>query len=218
MDATAATWEGLADSHHDFVGLDDPPVNALEQAVALGLTIRLGGQRPCVLGSTLYLPKSYGLNEAHTHGTVAHECGHKLLQYAGEEDCEDGASYLAGALMLPRRGFDRDVSRMAWSLPELRAKHLNASAEMIAHRICQTRDAVATVFDQGKQTKRLASAWIGERFGRRASRWERDLANRCYETGEPVRGDDLVYAWPVFTGVHRRVVLIAEAEQLSLRF
>lgn len=94
------------------------------------------------------------------HGRIAHELGHVALRRSGLEDSEDGARWAAGALMLPRYDFGRDLTQTAWSLPKLRALHVHASAEMIAIRTVQLRDAVATVFDGRRLTRRLWSPWV----------------------------------------------------------
>lgn len=209
-------WEGVARAIHEGTGLDEPPVSAFELAAMCGLSLRpaAGGgaslQKDVIVFNVAARPERQ-------HGLVAHELGHWGLVAHGLEDSEAGASYVAGALLLPRGALDRDLRR-TWDLNVLRAKHLNVSAQMLATRIVQLRDAVAAVIDNGKLTTRLWSPWLTDPRIRRLSRWERDLVDEVLATGETVRGDELCYAVPVFDGEHRRVVLVCEASQLALRF
>lgn len=216
MDDAQASWEGIAADILSETGCDAPPVDAFELADCLGVEVRASGTgRAYRRGSAVYVPVR--ARRERQHGTLAHELGHVCLEQAGEPDSEDGARYLSGALMLPRRAFERDLAETSWDLRSLRARHTNASAEMIARRIVNLNDAVATIFDQGKVRTRIVSPWLPERYAR-ITRFERELADQVLSTGEAVRGDELVWAFPIFSGFWRRVVLVAEAEQLALRF
>lgn len=209
------TWEGVAESLHDEVGGDDPPVSAFAIAAAVGLRLVPSYRDTGSLaGDVIRYPAR--ARAVRQHGIVAHEIGHWALAWAGEDDSEEGASYVAGALLLPRRVFDRDL-RQTWRVDELGAKHLHASAQMIATRICQLRDAVASVFDEGKLRHRITSPWLRDQRLARASRWEHELAAEALASGEIVHGDELCYAVPVFDGEFRRVIVVCEARQLALR-
>lgn len=214
-------WEGIAADVLSSTGCDEAPVSALELAEQCGLGVV---RTPQVRRGNLVLEESRieinpRLEGPRLHGTVAHEVGHWALDRARVPNEEDGARYLAGAFLLPRAIFLRDLQRTEWSLVRLRELHPNASAEMIARRLVQLRDAVASIWDHGKCTARVASPWLTvERVGRRTSALERALADRALETGEVQRPADLVWAVPVFAGGHRRVIVIAEAEQLALRW
>jgi Zn-dependent peptidase ImmA (M78 family) len=191
---------------------------------AIALAQRLGFDVEPWVGRGAELDEHAGVIRANTrarhvrlHGLIAHELGHHLLRIE-RADSEDGARYVAGALMLPRESFDRDLTRTAWSMPRLRALHVNASAQMIATRIVQLRDAVATIIDGKRITTRVHSPWIApdDRL-KRFTKWERELAARALEQGAEVRGDELCYAVPLVDGMHQRVIVVCELEQLSLR-
>jgi len=215
MGETATDWEGVALSLLRETGLDDPPQDAFALAHACGLQLVAGGRQHGCLGADGRLHYPGSVRRTRQHGVISHELGHWALRWAGEADGEVAASYVGGALMLPRRAFDRDLATTGWDLEQLRAKHINCSAEMIARRLVQLRDAVASIFDGGRLRLRVASPWLGDRY-KRVSAWERELVDECMQTGER-QGDGLTSAWPVFDGDHRRVVLLAETEQLSLR-
>lgn len=101
----------------------------------------------------------------------------------------------------------------------MRELHPHVSATAIAVRITQLRDAVATIIDPlGKARPwRVWSPWLHDRRLARLSAWERDLAMRAVEAGEELRGDELCYALPLMDGEWSRVIVVCEAEQLSLR-
>ncbi len=208
-------WEGVAESVWRATGSPEPPQDAFKLAECCGLRTRPWGRGWAVLeGDLIRYPAR--VRPTRQHGLVAHEVAHWALDWAEESQSEQAARWVGGALMLPREPFNADLAETRWDLEALQSKHLNCSAELIARRIVQLRDAVATVLDQGRVRARVASPWLGDRF-RRLSRWERELADRALETEQTQRPEELVWAVPVIDGPHRRVVLVAEAEQLSLR-
>lgn len=208
-------WEGLAAAIHDETGGDDPPVSAFALASVMGIRLVPWNRGDAELdGDVIRFPSRARLTRQ--HGLIAHELGHWSLRWASEPDSEEGARYLAGALMLPRQGFDQDL-RSTWNVEQLRAKHLHASAQMIATRLCQLRDAVASIFDEGKLKQRIVSPWLSDRRLERATRWEHEIAAEALASGETVRGDELCYAVPIFDRGFRRVVVVCEPRQLSLR-
>lgn len=194
------------------------PVDVLDVAAAHGFRLRPSSGLPggaALEGNVIRLNPR--LRSTRIQGVVGHELGHWALQRAREPDTEEAASAVGGAIQLPRRAFDADLRATAWSMADLQRRHPNASAELIARRIVELRDAVATIFDQGRVTARVCSPWLPVRFAR-LSRFERELAARALELEEVVNADELVYAVPVIEGRHRRVIVVAEAEQLELRF
>lgn len=210
-------WEAIARNILDATGLDDPPQDAFELAVTCGLTLVAGGSGRLDIprGEITYPARSRSVRQ---HGVIAHELGHWALDYGGDDASdEDGADWVGGALMLPGVSFDRDLRASAWDFGTLRAKHLNCSASMIARRIVQRRDAVATVIDQGRVTMRVASPWLDDPRFKRLSAWERVLVDEALAENLTIHGDDLCYAVPLIDGRHRRVILVCEADQLSLR-
>lgn len=210
------TWEGIALDVLDEAGAD-APVSAFALAAACGLEVRLAPLARARMAHGV-IEVSAAARPRRQHGLVAHELGHWALERAEEPDTEPGARYLAGALMLPRRAFDRDLTDTGWDLAELQARHPNASAEMIARRVTTLRDAVASIWDGGRFTARVASAWLEERVPARATTRERQLALATFASGEVQHPAELVWAVPVFDGDHRRVVVVIEAEQLALRW
>lgn len=210
-----ATWEGIAADLLDATSIT-APVDAFLLAHRCNIEVRGGTRLSRREGNVVYIDAT--TRRVRTHGVLAHEIGHFALERAGEPDDEPGARYLAGALMLPRRDFDRDLRQCGWLLTELQARNPNASIEMIARRIVQMRDAVATIIDHGKVRYRSASPWLDDPRLGRITKWERALADEAVSTGEPAQGGALVWAVPVIDPPWERVVIVAELEQLALRF
>lgn len=216
-DESQAAWEGVADELLTETGWDEPPVDAYDLAACCGVrVVDVKGPGAALHRDTIFVDRRARL--VRRHGHIAHELGHWALRRGGEDDTEAGARYLAGALMLPRRAFDRDLAE-SWAMERLRARHLNASVEMIARRIVALREGVATIFDNGTLKRRVVSPWVAGRFPK-ATSFERHLAAQCLASGTTVEIDSMLYAVPVFDleAGWRRVVVVAEAEQLSLRF
>lgn len=213
------SWEGTARAALEET-TTSPPVNAFALAKALGFDVESWSEAGAELDeSARVIRVTSRARPVRRHGLVVHELAHHRLRLE-HNDSEDGARYVAGALMLPREPFGRDLTRTAWSLPRLQALHVNASAQMIATRIVQLRDAVATILDAGgrRVTSRVASPWLATDARLvRVSKWERELAQRALDTGLEARGAELCYAVPVVDGSHRRVVVVCELEQLSLK-
>lgn len=147
------------------------------------------------------------------HGLVAHELGHWALRWAGEPDSEASASYLAGALLVPRRSLERQLGAR-WCLVELCAAHPNASCEMIAHRVVARRNAVALVVDNGRVRSRIVGARAPASL-RRPTVLERDLAALAVSSRMVARHHDRIAAWPVIDGDYERAVVISDVEALT---
>jgi hypothetical protein len=197
-------------------GEPDPPVNSFAVAKALGFRVfasPMAGAR--LVGATIEVCAKYRRERQQFH--VAHELAHVGLRWCGLEANETSCDYVAGAVLLPRREFDRDLKETAWDVRALRAKHVNASAEVIARRIVTMRDAVACIFDNGKLKTRVVSPWLPEGY-RRISAFERSLADEVLENGATVHAGNLVWGFAVFSGNWRRVITVCEAEQLALRY
>jgi hypothetical protein len=212
-----AAWEeGVALGLSRELGDPDPPISAFGLAALCGLRVVAGTRGSARLVDS-YIEVDTTVRPERQHGLVAHELGHWALRRAGEVDTEQAASYVGAALLLPRRQFMRDLSATRWDLRALRAKHVNCSAELIARRIVTVRDAVVSVWDNGKLKTRLASPWLPDGL-RRMSRFERELAAQVLATGETVEAGALVWGFAVFDGIHHRVITVCEAEQLALRY
>lgn len=213
--AAVEVWEGVAQAVHDETGIE-APVSAFELADACGLQLVAGprgGAR--LVGDQVHFDVT--ARPVRQHGLVAHEVAHWVLQEHGEPDDEGAARYTAGALMLPRQSFDRDLRATAWDLHALRARHLHCSAELIARRIVELRDAVVSVLDNGKVRARVWSPWVAEPRLQRLTRVERELVDAALTSGEVERAHELLSAYPIFDGSYRRVIVVAELQQLSLR-
>lgn len=213
----SAREEGAAIALLERAGEPDPPISAVAIAKTLGYRVYaspLPGARLC--GTTIEVCGGYRKERQHFH--VAHELAHVALRTAGEEDSESAADYVGAAIMLPRRAFDRDLKESAWDMRELRAKHVNCSAEVIARRIVTMRDAAVCIFDNGKLKTRVFSPWLSDGF-RRISSFEKDLAERVLESGETEKAGELLWGFPVFSDDGwRRVITVCEAEQLGFRY
>jgi hypothetical protein len=208
------TYEGVARAVHDATGVG-APVSAFQLAAACDLVCLPGRRsRTCLKGDVVRYDAS--ARPVRQHGLIAHEVAHFVLRMHGESDGESAADYTAGALLLPRARYDRDLRETAWDLRELQRRHPHASAEMCARRITQLREAVVTVLDQGKVRARVGSPWMPAPSAR-MTRVERELADAALESGEVQKANDLLAAYPLFEGDYRRVIVVAEAEQLSLR-
>lgn len=219
--AEVADWEGTAAELGDATGCNDPPIDAFELAECCDLRIEPAPIATAQLDHAQRLIKlNVSMRPVRQHMSVAHEVGHFALIRAELENTCAGAGYVGGALLLPRRALDRDLTR-TWSIEAHRARHVNVSATAIAVRITQLRDAVATVLDPNGRKKpwRVVSSWVSEKRFRRVSAWERDLASRAYDAREELRGDELCYALPLLDGPpdEHRVIVVCELEQLSLR-
>jgi hypothetical protein len=199
---------------HDATGID-APVSAFDLATAYSLVCVAGSRGTACLQDDV-IRYDASARPVRQHGYVVHEVAHYVLRLHGEPDPEDAVGYTAGALMLPGVSFDRHLLATSWDLLALRELHPNASAEMIARRITQRREAIITVIDQGRIKTRVASPWMPEP-PRRLSAVERELADSALASGEPQSGGNLLNAYPFFDGAHRRVIVVADAEQLSFR-
>lgn len=213
-------WEGAAQEILDGT-CTSAPVDAFKLAAACEIEIQPAAVAEAELRGDVILLNTK-MRPQRQHMRITHELGHVALERHGIEDSEPGAKWAGGALLLPRRDFGRDLTHTAWSVPKLRALHVNASATAIAVRITQLRDAVVTILDPLGRRKqwRIMSPWIQDRRARRLSAWESELAAQAYDTRDEVRGDDLCYAVPLIdSGDPRehRVIVVCELEQLSLR-
>lgn len=209
-----APWDSIASEVHDRIGTDGA-VDPIFVAYALGLRVVVSSriERASVIERTIIVPD--GQRRERTGFSVLHEVAHLLLRTRGIEDSEPACDALAAALLLPRRALDRDL-RSTWALPDLRERHPHASHEAIARRILALREAVVVVADRApaRRWKRLRSASLDLRLSI-ARRIERDLVDAADQSGEPEGPSDLVRAWPLRDGGARRVVLIAQADELE---
>lgn len=213
-------WEGTA-ARGLATAMAATPVSAYVVARGNGLEIEPydgpGAELDAGRGIVKVNPKA---RRVRRHGLIAHEVGHWLLRQE-KRDSERGAQYVAGAILVPGRDLSPAL-KLDWSIRRIQSIHKNASAEVIAHRIVQMReqDAVAAVVDNGRLKKRIASAWLPDPMTKRLAKLtplERRLVELAIDRGEEVR-EGLSCAYPILDEPgHRRVVVVVELEQLSLR-
>lgn len=199
------TWEGIAREILD-ASCTSAPVSAFELAAACGFTVRPWQGQGALIdrdGGTIYL-SPFVTRPERQHELVAHELGHWLLWQHGLDDDELAATYIAGALLVPRAELDRALRRDGWSIEKLRRAHPHASAAMIAVRITQVRPAVQTTFDGPEVLARRASPWL-DRDVAPVRAWERELAARAVETGGEAALEGPAVAVPI--GKTRAVVV-----------
>lgn len=203
MTASPRHLEGIAREIHDL-GIE-PPVDAFVLAGLCGVDLRPGPGKGSRTGDRITYPSH--ARPVRQHGVVAHELGHWLLERAGQDASDEPAArYLAGALMLPRAHFLADVAATDWDLFALQERHPNASAEMIVVRLTQVSEACASVWDQGSLTRHYASAdWLVDLDA------DRELVSRVLACETPLRPENEVAAWPIFSGRERRVIVVRRA-------
>ncbi|MBY0587791.1 ImmA/IrrE family metallo-endopeptidase [bacterium] len=156
------------------VGMAEPPVDAVEVARGLGMDVRLhtGQQERGRLvhagGWTVIVCRPEPRLERY-QWTVAHEIGEYLMaqtadRWASELVVLDGAvrewlsNCFATHLLTPREWFLADARELDYDLTELKRRYVTASHEVIALRTLESDSpAVVTIFDNGKQTRRLGN-------------------------------------------------------------
>ncbi|TWT67597.1 hypothetical protein Pla123a_41530 [Posidoniimonas polymericola] len=220
-------------------GVDAPPVDAIDVARRLGCRVvavaghegrasrvALSGLR--VGGDVIRLRADD--RPERRQWSVAHELGELLagrvyqrlaLEPADTHDSarEEIANQFASSLLLPRRWFLPQASRLDWSIAGLKSEFATASHELIARRVLAlyTGPIAVTVVDNGSQT------W------RRGCRWrppppchaELEAWKTAFDSGQPVvsycRADKVrrVRAWPVHEPDWKREILLTDFEEAA---
>ncbi len=209
-------WEGAAAELLDAT-CTAAPVDVLTLAGACGLEVRARPRAGAVLEGTVIWVEERARPER-LQGLVAHELGHVALDRARLEQSERGATYVGGALRLPRREMLRDLRETAWSIAALRQRHPHASATAIAVRITQLRTACLALFDPHGRVRpwRVAGESIGRDLAARPTALEHELALEAWQEGREVRRGELVVATPLphYTPGEHRVLVVAHAAEL----
>jgi hypothetical protein len=209
-------WEGAAAELLD-VTCTTAPVDALTLASACGLEVRQRRRAGAQLDENVLWVEE-GARPERLQGLVAHELGHLVLDRASLEQSERGATYVGGALRLPRREMLRDLRETAWSLDALRARHPHASATAIAVRITQLRTACLALFDVNDRVRpwRVAGESIGRDLAARPTALEHELALEAWQAGHEVRWGELVVAHPLpdYAPGEHRVLVVGHAAEL----
>lgn len=188
--------EGVADEVLSSTGMDCGPVDAFLLAHLCGCVVRFGRGPSRLNGNVITVDAM--ASSARQQGSVAHELAHFLQLRAAEPNTEEGARYLSGALMLPRRRFDRDLRETEWHLGELRARHPNASLEMIGRRIATMRSAAVGIWDRGRLTRTVGQP----------SELAHEAARTAFEERRLVRFGQTEWAAPTTGGPWTRVLTI----------
>jgi hypothetical protein len=211
-------WEGAAAELLDAT-CTTAPVNVLDLAAACGLDVQYwarAGAKTDLDAATVWVESR--ARPERLQGLVAHELGHVALDRAGLEQSERGATYVGGALRLPRREMLRDLRETAWSLEALRARHPHASATAIAVRITQLRTACLALFDPNGRTPpwRVAGETIGRDLAARPTALEHELAVEAWVEQREVRRGELLVATPLphYTEGEHRVLVVGHAAEL----
>lgn len=210
------SWEANAEQLRAEIGLDDQHVHPriIVGKCELELVPTRPRTGPCYTGTRVYYDPTTGPERQ--AGTMSHELGHVANQRYGEEDSERAASYVGAAILVPRRALDRALKKKGWNLDELRRDFEHASAELLARRIADLREAVVTITDGRRILARVASPWLpSPRPG--LTRDEQAVLRRAVETRRRV-DEGWISATPVYEAGYQRVIVIADREQLALRF
>lgn len=208
-----ARWEGVARRLLEDMGVDEPlDPRLIARAYGLRLVPALR-REACWSGSTIRYPA--GVRATRQAGVIAHELGHYGLYRYDQEQSEQGASFVGAAVLVPRAALDRELRRVGWELPALSKRFPHASSELLARRIAEVREAVVTVIDGRRIKARVASPRLGPPPKSLTPR-ERAILDRVRAEG--AAHDDLIRGWHIHEPGYDRVILIADAEQLALRF
>ena len=204
--------------------INRPPVDVLELARRIGIDVvfdrrqRVRGRHKKLAGrSSIFLrpderPERLQWAAAHELGEVVAYRVFERVSLPAEETPprlrEDVANLLASRLLLPSRWFVADARRVDVDLLQLKQLYRTASHELIAYRLLDLDErSVITVFDQGRQTRRL-----GNREGKppRLQPVERDCWAEVHRLNRPVEmsaGGLAVRGWPVHENGWKREVM-----------
>jgi len=233
QDEFSTALDAVAAGVLDVAGMPAPPIDAVELARALGLTlawdtgqsgrgrlVRLSGfagRKPC--GSILLRPEP---RRERLQWATAHEigeaCACQIFDHLGVDPREAPsgaremvANQLAGRLLLPRDPFVADGRTMGWDLFELKTRYSTASHELIARRMLDFEwPIIITVFDHGRRT------WRNGNLARRPPALlplEMAARHAAHERGEPIIEETplcRVQAWPVHEPDWKREILRTE--------
>src|SRR5687768_295165 len=107
-------WEGSAAQLRGELGLDDTIVHPKILAAGYELDVRSTAIRrgSCMAGGRVFVDGR--ATQEQQAFDLAHELGHFALDRYNEEQSEQGASYVAGALLLPRRPLTSTLRLYGW--------------------------------------------------------------------------------------------------------
>lgn len=214
----APEWEGVASAFLAEICADDLALDPITIATTYDIELvptTAGSPGPCIIdGRIRYRPNERPVRVA---GTIAHELGHVALDRHREPQSERAAAYVGAAILVPRRALDRALKRIGWDVLRLQAETFpHASAELLARRIAEVREAVVTIIDGRRVRARVSSPWLAPLPGPGLTRDEQRLVRLARETKARV-DEGWISAVPVYDGSLERIIVIAEREQLSMR-
>jgi hypothetical protein len=219
------------------VHVQQPPVDALGVAKALGITVALDERQP--VRARYVRLRSYRGGEPRAtillrpeprqerrQWAVAHELGEhaawrvfELLSVDPRETAplarESIANHLAGRLLLPEPWFSRDARGCGWDLLQLKAAYPTASHELIARRMLDFSPAVIiTIIDRGETTWRRSN--LPGRVPPPAAD-EMSCWRSVHRGNRPRQSDDgAIRGWPVHEPGWKREILRREVNELDL--
>ena len=232
----AAGMDAVAMEILTETGMEGPPVDVLEVARQLGITVamddrqdcraryvRLNGRRPSRTRATILLRPD--AREERRQWAVAHEIGehvaHRVFAAWGVDPQEtlprareEVANCLAGRLLLPTPWYEVEGRQSGWDLIALKARFSTASHEIIARRMLECRPPVViTIFDLGSIYLRRSNL-----PGRvpPPSPAEMQCWRTVHQSNRPLRAYDglrTVQGWPVHENGWKREILRAEVEE-----
>ena len=217
-----------ADELLDQVSISAPPVDAIDLAQRLGISVvfdddqLVRARHKRLAGQATILIKADERPER-LQWAVAHELGEVVVYrvFARVDLCDDSisprlreevANLTASRLLLPGRWFFEDARRSHEDLLVLKKIYRTASHEMIACRFLDgPRQSIVTIFDNGRITRRLVN-----RPGRPPGlqRVEQDCQAEVHRRNRPIelREQGLaVQGWPVHEPNWKREILWTRA-------
>jgi hypothetical protein len=149
------TWEGVAASFLEPIGVDeplDPRLLCVPYELELVPMGERSGSSACTRGAYVKFP-ALALPQRQS-GIVAHELGHVALRLAGEDwHDEQAASFVGAAILVPRRPLLRALRRHGANLDALRPIFEHASPELLARRVADVGEYACTVVYGGRHQR-----------------------------------------------------------------
>jgi Zn-dependent peptidase ImmA (M78 family) len=229
----SATLDSVALEALQRAAVDNPPIDAVAIAKALGLTVawddrQTGRARRAAIGgaaaASIFL--RHDPRPEREQWAVAHEIGESLCeqvfrqlgidpQTAPRQAREQIANGIAGRLLLPRDWFANDAAACGWDLFALKEQYSNASHELIARRMLDfSTPVIVGVYDQNRVNWRKANS--GSRVPK-SSPQEIECRRTAHETGEvaSTSGPPTIRAWPIHEAMWKREIVRVELDEFA---
>ncbi len=223
----SAALDATAEEILQAAGVDAPPVNAVQLAAALEMSVAWSDRQPGRASIVRLHDRSGGGEQTsillrpeprseRCHWAVAHEVGeafaHGLFARLGVDPVdappdsrERAANALAGRLLLPSAWFLPQARADGWNLMALKARFATASHELIARRMLDFLPAaIVTVLDLGRITWRRSNVpgAIRPLSPAEKAAWRKAHAGRAF-----VSDDGTLQAWPIHEPDWKREIL-----------